>query len=236
MAKRAPDPLAPRRCASQRRAEVLVDAVVQAARCILEEEGADALTTNRVAERAGVSVGSLYHYFPNKDSIVAAVFEERVAEIVDETVRMAGSLHLEDLPVEEALARYVEILIERRTRFAGLHREFVEQWGSRIELTHREAPGGGTYYDVTHRWICSVVERERDRLDVEDVDAAVHVVLHMCEGIGRAVMEERLPAIPRERLCADVTRAMLACLGFDASADAARSRPSLVARRSGVRR
>jgi len=196
---------------------VLVDSVVEAARDILQNEGASALTTNRVAEHAGVSVGSVYHYFPNKEAIVAAVFEARVAEIVEETARMAGSLQLEDLPIEQAIAHYVAMVVERRTSFAGLHREFVEQWGWQIELRDREAPGGGTYYDLTHRWICSVVERDRDRLRVDDVESAVHVVLHLCEGIGRALMEERLPAIPREQLCADVTRALLACLGFDAS-------------------
>jgi len=52
-----------------------VDAIVAAAEQLLEREGVAALTTNRVAEQAGVSIGTLYQYFPNKFALAAAIFE-----------------------------------------------------------------------------------------------------------------------------------------------------------------
>jgi AcrR family transcriptional regulator len=54
----------------QERSSLLVKAILQAAVRVLEREGAAAFTTVRVAEQAGVSVGSLYQYFPNKESIL----------------------------------------------------------------------------------------------------------------------------------------------------------------------
>ncbi|WAS99597.1 helix-turn-helix domain containing protein [Nannocystis poenicansa] len=65
---RRPRPvLSPRKTPQQARSSRLVEAILQAAVRVLERDGAAAFTTVRVAERAGVSVGSLYQYFPNKN-------------------------------------------------------------------------------------------------------------------------------------------------------------------------
>jgi AcrR family transcriptional regulator len=59
----------------QRRSAATVEALVEAAARILADEGAAALTTNRVAKRAGVSIGSLYQYFPNRFALLRALVE-----------------------------------------------------------------------------------------------------------------------------------------------------------------
>jgi AcrR family transcriptional regulator len=61
----------PRRPPRTRAAQEIVDAILVAAAEILAEGGYRAMTTNHLAERAGVSIGSLYRYFPNKESIIA---------------------------------------------------------------------------------------------------------------------------------------------------------------------
>jgi AcrR family transcriptional regulator len=66
----------------QRRARVLVVSLVDAAGQIVVSDGLGALTTVRVAERAGVSVGSLYQYFKNKDELVAALIERVDADLI----------------------------------------------------------------------------------------------------------------------------------------------------------
>lgn len=65
----------PRKLPSQARAEATVGAILEAAARILESQGLDGFNTNRVAEVAGVSVGSLYQYFPHKHALVAALSE-----------------------------------------------------------------------------------------------------------------------------------------------------------------
>jgi len=62
----------------QSRSKVTVDTLLEATTHILLKEGVEALTTNHVAERAGVSIGSLYQYFPNKASLIAALIEQHV--------------------------------------------------------------------------------------------------------------------------------------------------------------
>ncbi|MEZ4375191.1 MAG: TetR/AcrR family transcriptional regulator [Polyangiaceae bacterium] len=79
MTRLRPTSLKPRKSPQQERARVLVDAIVEAATRILKQEGAHALNTNHIAELAGVSVGSLYQYFPNKQAILVAVIETQLA-------------------------------------------------------------------------------------------------------------------------------------------------------------
>lgn len=61
---------------TQARSKLTVAAIVEASAHILSTSGYDALTTNKVAERAGVSIGSLYQYFPSKEALVAEVLDQ----------------------------------------------------------------------------------------------------------------------------------------------------------------
>ncbi len=70
MADRRSAPISSRKQPQQARSAELVAAVLDAAVQVLAKEGAARFTTARVAERAGVSVGSLYQYFPNKAAIL----------------------------------------------------------------------------------------------------------------------------------------------------------------------
>ena len=63
----------PRKQPKQERSQATVEAILTATAHILTEDGYDRLTTNRVAERAGVSIGSLYQYFPHKDALIFAL-------------------------------------------------------------------------------------------------------------------------------------------------------------------
>jgi AcrR family transcriptional regulator len=72
----------PRKRPSQARAKATVEAILTAAAQVLIAQGYEGATTARIAERAGVSIGSLYQYFPNKEALVAALIEHHAEEIV----------------------------------------------------------------------------------------------------------------------------------------------------------
>jgi AcrR family transcriptional regulator len=71
---------AARRRPRQQRAQHTVGAIFQAVLNIVAREGEDQLNTNRIAEVAGVSIGTLYQYFPTKEAVVLALIEQRRAE------------------------------------------------------------------------------------------------------------------------------------------------------------
>ncbi|MFM0739225.1 TetR/AcrR family transcriptional regulator [Paraburkholderia xenovorans] len=81
----------------QARSQVTVDAIFDATIQVLLAEGLQRLTTIRVAERAGVSVGTLYQYFPQKQALLFAVLQRHLERIVKAVEDAAASAHNECL-------------------------------------------------------------------------------------------------------------------------------------------
>ena len=65
---------------AQERSRQTVEALIEATELVLVEEGWDKITTNHVAERAGVSIGTLYQYFANKEALVGLLLEQYLEE------------------------------------------------------------------------------------------------------------------------------------------------------------
>lgn len=94
----------------QQRAITTAEAVIQAAEQVIISEGFQNATTNRIAEVAGVSIGSLYQYFPNKEAIVAALIEETVSKAA---INVRNRLRqMMDEPLESALRKIMSFLLE----------------------------------------------------------------------------------------------------------------------------
>ena len=100
MNKTAAALLQPRKTPVQARSTASVDAILQATVQVLLQEGKMRLTTTRVAQRAGVSVGTLYQYFPNKRSLLGTLLQQhldRVALAVEAACKAAHGSSLADM-------------------------------------------------------------------------------------------------------------------------------------------
>ncbi|WP_240975574.1 TetR/AcrR family transcriptional regulator [Paraburkholderia aromaticivorans] len=100
----------PRKHASQGRSRVTVDALIEATARILVRDGFDKASTNRIAGRAGVGVGSLYQYFPGKEALVSAVIERHGQQVMQ--VFRGALAETAALPMEQA----VRALADEATR------------------------------------------------------------------------------------------------------------------------
>ena len=120
IAKRQP---AMRKEPRQARSRATVEAVIEAGAHILSEQGWVGFTTNKVAEAAGVSIGSLYQYFPDKVSLVGAIRQKHL----DDSLAAVRNALAAGLP----LAGFVEILvsniIEAHRIHPGLHRVLLDE-------------------------------------------------------------------------------------------------------------
>jgi len=92
MARPTPAALKPRKSPRQARSAVTVEAIHTAAIQVLLAEGVGRLTTTRVAERAGVSVGTMYQYYPHKEALMFAIIQGHIGSIIDAMMEAASAL------------------------------------------------------------------------------------------------------------------------------------------------
>ena len=124
----------PRKRPVHLRAATTMDIILEAAAQILEASGLERYTTNHIAERAGVSIGSLYQYFPNKDAVTVALIEREATNLADAVSR------LDRTAWKSTLIAMVELVSEhehRRPRLARLLDS--EEVRLRAETVQREA-------------------------------------------------------------------------------------------------
>jgi AcrR family transcriptional regulator len=128
-------PRSPRRkVPKQDRSRATVDAILQAAAKVFVSEGFEAATTARIAELAGVSIGSLYQYFPNKEALIAALGEHEMKRMTNLlATRLAGTENASPRAVIRSCVRAVldyyesepelqRVLVEHVPRISGLDR------------------------------------------------------------------------------------------------------------------
>ena len=104
---------------TQDRARATVDAIVLAAAHILKTEGSDRATTNRIAELAGASIGSLYQYFPNKEAVFAEL-RKRHSEWFEKTIH-DESLRSSGPSLSDAIRPVVERIVAMHRVDPALH-------------------------------------------------------------------------------------------------------------------
>ncbi len=110
----------PRKLPRQVRAQATVDAILDATARILEREGLPSLNTNHIAETAGISVGSLYQYFPTKNAILTVIIRRKRQELLDELAEALGDMETENL--DTTLDKLVEATIESKMNWPKLAR------------------------------------------------------------------------------------------------------------------
>lgn len=119
--------LKPRKRPVQARSKATVDAILRGAAQVLQKSGYAGATTDRIAARAGVSVGSLYQYFPNKDAVLVALAQRHI----DEGFRLVGRLLVravgQDPPLEELLRSFVAAMVALHEHQPALHRVLFEE-------------------------------------------------------------------------------------------------------------
>jgi AcrR family transcriptional regulator len=174
----------PRKSASQERSRSTVDALLEATARILIKEGYDRASTNRIAELAGVSIGSLYQYFPSKEALVATVIDRHQQEISEVTrdalVKVAAR------PIEVAAREFVSVAIDAHRVNPKLHGVLAEQIPrvGRLENTEANIREG-------YALVRGYLEAHRDEIDVADLDLAAFILVTVVEALTHAAVLRR---------------------------------------------
>jgi AcrR family transcriptional regulator len=191
-----------RRTPRQRRARETVDAIVEAAAQVFAQDGLQRSTTARIAEVAGVSVGSMYQYFPNKESLITALFERESNHHQRVFLELAAERGIDDMP---ALIRaYVAALIAMLEANAPLNRVLLEEVPRVAGLGPTQAVDA-----AAARSLQLLLELGRDRIRPKNLRVAAMLLVRALRYNTIALVREPLVGTEREDFI-DELSAMLA--------------------------
>jgi AcrR family transcriptional regulator len=176
--------ITPRKSASQERSRLTVNAILEATARILVREGYDRASTNKIAATAGVSIGSLYQYFPSKEALLAAVRDRHSHEVLH-SIRNT-LVEVATRPIEEAVRGFVSIAIDAHRIDPKLHRVLAEEIPrlGRVESVER------TSLDA-YALIRGYLEAHRDEIDVADLDLAAFICVTIVESLTHSAVLHR---------------------------------------------
>jgi AcrR family transcriptional regulator len=193
-----------RRQPVQRRAQVTVDAMLDAAVRILRRSGVAAITTNRIAEVAGVSIGSVYQYFPNKHALFVALHERHIAQ-VDAVIRE----HL-DSSDGENLAHLVGSMLDAMIKIHTVDPELSELLQS--EVPHR-ADGSADFSTRLHADFHAALARHDKTSGARTPPSSrTFFVANMVDALGHAIVLRRPKGMSLRRARQESCQALLAYL------------------------
>ena len=200
----------PRKLPCQSRSKATFDAIVEATTQLLLREGYDRFTTARVASRAGVSIGTLYQYFPNKTALAVAVIDRSCDEFVASFAnRIVGSA---EATLHDAIRRLVHETLLTHHLEPDLHR-IVNELARRIGVGDRTDKVGRS----AARMIEVLLRRHIDEIRPEiDVAAAATMIEGMLEGLSHRVQLAWPAILPGDVLARETMQLILRYLSSTA--------------------
>jgi len=209
-----PDLPRPRKRPKQARSLLLVRAIEEACLKILQEEGPEQLSTQRIADVAGINIASLYQYFPNKEAVLAEVFEDRVRQFAQAArERFAEIDRLSRTSLEDTLAAIVEMEFDQRVVLLRMDPQFYRAYQHSFDI-HRQIN------DLTialnnpgwDEWFPRFLARYADRLRSRDVELLSRVVSHALAGLLLSTVAEEPELLEQDAYKEEVVTLLLAYL------------------------
>ncbi len=198
----------PRKQPKQARSKATVEAILTATTQVLTTEGFDRLTTGRIAEVAGVSVGSLYQYFPSKDALIYALVEQSLEELTAALEAAIQRTIGSPLPYrfEEIIRSLLQLKASRPRLSAELARHSARL--ERSEVVRRYAMNAETHIE-------RLLADHEGEIRLHDRSLAAWVIVHSVTGMLDAACVAPPRALDDPALLAHFTRVVLAYLGAE---------------------
>lgn len=195
--------ITPRKKPLQGRAHFTVNAILEAAAHILREVGYARLNTNRVADKAGISIGSLYQYFSNKETLVAELRRRHFEDIRSEMEKAYRQSH--GLPFEAASRSLIEASIKARQIDPALHRVISTQTPA-LDLSEDDNSARSAR-KMIERFFDSRRDELRNNLDIP---LAAHIAYQLVKSVTHAAVIDEPELLKHPDFVAELQRMLLA--------------------------
>ena len=161
----------------QARSRATVEAILQAGARILSEEGWAGFTTNRIADIAGVSIGSLYQYFPDKLSLVDAIRGRHL----DDCITALRKVRADRLSPGEFATELVHAVVTAHSVYPGLHRVLLDEAPSSQEYRNPNSEFEMEYLSYYAKFVATYRMRQpnsADQVVARVISDAIDGVIH----------------------------------------------------------
>ena len=193
----------PRKLPTQARSRALVDAIAEACLRILEQEGEDALTVNRIAEVSGASVGSIYQYFPNKEAMIAVVYERILDQESEQLFQMREQLR--GLSLEAILRQVFANMIRVELRLHQLSHGFHARYRAALHLGLWHAPQTSRQEFINTTWL-PLLQMHPDEVQSDNLQLTAYL---LGQGL-REVIHSAVQDVPEQAQSPQFLNALVA--------------------------
>lgn len=199
----------PRKRPNQSRSRALVDAVAQACLRILDEAGDEALTVARIAEVSGASVGSIYQYFPNKDAIIAVLYERILDQEAEQSLLMRE--RLVGLPLSTALREILANILRVELRLFKLNQAFHLRHHAALHLGMWRGPyrTAGEFIEAT--WL-PLLQMRAHEINTPHPALAAYLLGQGLRSVIRSVLEDIPEQLESPALLDSLVAMAMGCL------------------------
>lgn len=198
-------PFTPRRLPKQGRSRELVRAIREAATIILSEKGSAELSTRNIAERAGIGIASLYRYYPNINSILADLYECKLAELNSKLQGLLRNDMYANMDLATAIRTTVGIHIQFQRDLLEFHEDFYRSYCRNFDIKFRPGPEGAENWEEwVHQWTLKLFETHRNELRIDDIERATLLVMNLMSGCTERVVTYYPEMLWEAEFCEDM--------------------------------
>ena len=197
---------APRKRPRQERSEATVDATLEAAAREFASEGYEGATTNRIAAAAGISVGSLYQYFPSKEAIAVELARRYRA---DRLAFVRGQL---EAVGHEPLASVVHALFASFLKAEGIHPALYRMLIEQVMRSSSARGELGGYEEKLEALVAEALRRVQPPPAIDDFDLAAFILVRLVLALVHSATADR-PRYNTPALGNELTKLVLGYLG-----------------------
>jgi AcrR family transcriptional regulator len=211
-------PPRPRKLPKQSRSQILVNAIQEACLQILHSKGAEQLSTQNIADVAGVNIASVYQYFPNKDAVLASVYDKELQYLADLTAEHFADIHaMSERTLEGTLGAIIDLEADQLVALYQLNPDFYVQYNRSYDVHSAVDEKTQSMQNPSwNDWFPDFLSIHKNRLRSDDIATLSFIARNTMRGVLQAALDEDPGLLASETFRAEILTVLLRYLVDDA--------------------
>lgn len=170
--------LSPRKLGQQFRAQETIDVILEATSELLKEKGFKSVSTNKIVEKAGVSIGTLYQYFPSKESVLSFLLQKQFNKTTDEFLKHLDQIDLKNKTLKQGIEEILSTLFKHYDVKGPIYKELlfsvISLESLKFTLQNDER---------VSKALLEKMKTFESEIKVENLEKAIFVIIYSLKGV-----------------------------------------------------